>query len=221
MISVANVGRKICCKGRAYGRRFFLALVLVMVVYDSSASDFQSEPALPGETHRIVNADAGVEIAQGVQTPDQAVAADSNRDSLRKISILLYGLSYHPDKQGVRRDKLDNERNWGLGINYEFFEDTRGVGFIEAGAYRDSGNNLAKYAGPGYQFKFGKHWRLGAMLVGVQSRTYLQGRFFVAPIPVLTYDLGPVKLNAIYIPRYGDYNQFAAFGLMFSIPFAE
>jgi hypothetical protein len=32
-----------------------------------------------------------------------------------------------------------------------------------------------------------------------------------------TYDLGVVKLNAIYVPRYQQ-NRFAAFGLYFSIP---
>ena len=36
--------------------------------------------------------------------------------------------------------------------------------------------------------------------------------------PILTYDLGAVKLNAIYVPRYGDYNQFAVFGFYFSLP---
>jgi hypothetical protein len=30
-----------------------------------------------------------------------------------------------------------------------------------------------------------------------------------------------VKLNAIYLPRYGDYNQFAVFGFYFSVPLAR
>lgn len=73
----------------------------------------------------------------------------------------------------------------------------------------------------GYQFKVGKRWRLGGALVGVDSPTYNLGRSFIAPLPIVTYDLGTVKLNAIYVPRYGDYNQFAVFGLYFSIPFGK
>lgn len=121
----------------------------------------------------------------------------------------------------MRRNGLDNELNLGLGLNYEFHEDARGVAFVEAGFYRDSGRNLAKLAGVGYQFKLGKRWRLGGALVAVNSATYNRGRSFIAPLPVLTYDLGRVKLNAIYVPRYGDYNQFAVFGFYFSIPLGE
>jgi len=116
---------------------------------------------------------------------------------------------------------LDNELNAGLGLNYTTHESERGVGFVEAGFYQDSGNNLAKIAGAGYQYKLGKRWRLGAALLAVHSQTYNQGNAFIAPIPVLTYDLGAVKLNAIYVPRYGDYNQFAVFGFYFSIPLAK
>jgi hypothetical protein len=193
--------------GGRWTNKLYRALVLsVLALHEVSHSgnaadlqpEFQPESALAEE-------DRG------------AALADLNTNPSHKINILIYGLSYHPDK----RNKQDNEQNWGLGVNYEFFEDTQGVGFVEAGVYRDSGSNLAKYGGAGYQFKLGKNWRIGAMLVGVQSQSYHEGRFFIAPIPVVTYDFGIVKLNAIYIPRYRDYNQFAAFGLMFSIPFSE
>ena len=100
-------------------------------------------------------------------------------------------------------------------------EDERGIGFAEAGYFRDSGSHVAKLAGVGYQFKYGEHWRLGGALVGVHSPTYNNGRFFVAPLPILTYDLGAVKLNAIYIPKYGDYNQFAVYGFYFTMPLGE
>jgi hypothetical protein len=93
------------------------------------------------------------------------------------------------------------------------------LGFVEAGFYRDSATNVAKIAGAGYQFKFGERWRLGGALVGVDSPSYNHGRFFIAPLPMATYDLGAVKLNAIYAPRF-EGNRFAVFGLYFSIPLA-
>ena len=116
---------------------------------------------------------------------------------------------------------MDNELNVGLGLNYTIHDDERGIGFVEAGFYGDSGNNLAKVAGIGYQYKLGKHWRLGGALLAVQSETYNNGNAFIAPIPLLTYDFGPVKVNAIYVPKYGDYNQFAVFGVYFSIPLTK
>ena len=116
---------------------------------------------------------------------------------------------------------MDNELNIGLGLNYTVHEDERGVGFAEAGIYRDSGSNAAKLAGLGYQYKLGKRWRLGGALVAVHSQTYNRGNAFIAPLPIATYDLGPVKLNAIYVPKYGDYNHFATFGLYFSLPLAK
>jgi hypothetical protein len=92
------------------------------------------------------------------------------------------------------------------------------VAFVEAGFYRDSGRNTAKLAGVGYQFKLGERWRLGGALVGVHSKTYNLGNPFIAPVPIVTYDLGPVKLNAIYVPKYRPYNEFAVFGFYFSLP---
>ena len=70
----------------------------------------------------------------------------------------------------------------------------------------------------GYQYKLGQRWRLGGALLGVQSETYNAGSPFIAPVPIVTYDLGRVKLNAVYIPAYGDYNPFAVFGFYFSLP---
>lgn len=142
-------------------------------------------------------------------------------DAWRNLSLQVYGFSYHPDREGVRRAGLDNELNIGLGLNYTFHEDVRGVGFVEAGVFRDSGSNWAKLAGVGYQFKLGEHWRLGGALAGLHSTTYNRGKFFVAPLPIVTYDFGPVKLNASYAPRYKDINQFSVFSFYFSIPLAK
>ena len=100
-------------------------------------------------------------------------------------------------------------------------EDKRGIGFVEAGFYRDSGSRPAKIAGVGYQAKLDKRWRLGGALLAVQSKTCNDGSAFIAPLPILTCDLGKVKLNAVYIPRYGEYNQFAVFGFYLSVPLAE
>ena len=126
--------------------------------------------------------------------------------------------SYHTDRHGARESGLDNQFNPGLGLNYTVNDSERGVHFVEAGFYRDSGSRLAKFAGMGYQYKLGSRWRLGGALLGVQSDTYNGGAPFIAPLPILSYDLGPVAFNAVYVPKYRDYNEFAVFGFYFSIP---
>jgi len=89
------------------------------------------------------------------------------------------------------------------------------------GAYQDSGANTAKFAALGYQFKFGKRFRIGGALAVVHSRTYNEGVAFIGMIPLVTYDLGRVKLNATYLPKLGHLNEVAAFGFYISIPFGQ
>jgi hypothetical protein len=98
-------------------------------------------------------------------------------------------------------------------LNYTLREDTRGIQFAEAGFYRDSSGHLAKIAGLGYQYKLARRWRLGGAMLAAQSRTYNDGGIFVAPVPILTYDLGGAKLNAIYLP--------AAFGFYLTLPLSQ
>lgn len=71
----------------------------------------------------------------------------------------------------MRRNRVDNELNLGLGLNYTVHEDERGIQFVEAGFYRDSGSRLAKIAGTGYQYKVGRRWQLGGALLGARPTT--------------------------------------------------
>jgi hypothetical protein len=133
----------------------------------------------------------------------------------------VYGLAYHPDRATVHRKHLDNEFNPGLALHHELANDARGITFAEAGAYEDSGRHWAKFAALGYQFKFGERWRIGGALATVNSQTYNRGITFVGMIPLITYDMGRVKLNAVYFPKFGNYNQVDAFGFYIGIPLGK
>ena len=139
-------------------------------------------------------------------------------DRPRKLSLNIFGLSYHPDRAGIHASRLDNEVNPGLGLSYEVHEDERGVISLEGGVFKDSGRNWAKFAGAGYQYKLGQHWRLGADLLAFQSDTYNHTRSFLAPIPRLSYDFGPVRVHANYVPQFGSYSRYSTFGFYFSVP---
>jgi hypothetical protein len=149
-----------------------------------------------------------------------AVAAHAEGERGHKFNVHVYGVSYHPDREGTRRSDLDNETNLGFGLNYTLRENERRVSFVEAGFFRDSGRRTAMLAGLGYQYKFGS-WRLGGALVSVLSPTYNDGRLAFAVLPVVTYDFGRVKVNAMYAPRISGYNEFAVYGLYFSLPFGR
>jgi hypothetical protein len=134
------------------------------------------------------------------------------------LDISVYGLSYHPDRGAVHRLNLDNQVNPGLGLHYALIDDQRGITFAEVGGYQDSGRNWAKFAALGYQFKVSERWRLGGAVAALNSDTYNRGVTFFGMIPLITYDLGPVKLNAVYFPKVGHYNEVDAFGFYLSLP---
>jgi hypothetical protein len=148
----------------------------------------------------------------------QAAADGPHRNAL---SLNVYGLSYHPDRKTVHRLGLDNEVNPGLGLHYDLDDDARGLTFVEVGTYYDSGKNWAKFASLGYQFKLGERWRMGGALAVFNSRTYNDGIAFISMIPLVTYDFGRFRLNAVYFPKFGHYNEIAAFGFYLGIPFRQ
>lgn len=161
---------------------------------------------------------AGIETSTASSQPIPIADGWFDPDAL---DLNVYGLAYHPDRETAHRLDLDNEFNPGIGLHYELDRDTLGTSFVQIGIYKDSGSNWAKFAALGYQFKLGNYWRLGGALAAVHSETYNQGVTFLAMIPLLTLDLGRIKLNAVYFPKFGHYNQVEAFGFYIGIPFGK
>ncbi len=137
---------------------------------------------------------------------------------LADLDVNVYGLSYHPDRATVHRENLDNQVNPGLALHYQLTESDLGVSWTEAGAYRDSGRNWAKFLGLGYQFKLGERFRIGGALAAMHSETYNHGVAFVGMVPLVTYDVGPFKINAVYFPKLTNYNEVAVLGFYLSLP---
>jgi hypothetical protein len=146
---------------------------------------------------------------------------DKPASFLSKTNLMIFGFSYHTDREGVKKGRSDNEVNAGLGLDYEFHEDARGIATLQAGVFKDSGSNWAKFGGVGYGFKLSKHWRLGADLLVFESATYNKGSIFVAPIPRIGYRWGNVQLNAVYIPRLMPYVEFEALAFYLTVPLSK
>jgi len=212
-----------------YGLQLTFAVALVLGGCGALAR--QPEPVSPGVIFTTASTDASVEPLQESRPaagsadtnvkPSQEARPADNGFNLNALDLNVYGLSYHPDRETVHRLHLDNEVNPGLGLHYELVNDARGITFAEVGAYDDSGSHWAKFAALGYQLKFGEHWRIGGAIALMHSRTYNDGAAFVGMIPLITYDFGRFKLNAVYFPKLGHTNEVAAIGLYLSIPFRK
>jgi len=191
--------------------RLVPVLTVALTLCGCSTLDSRIGIAFPGAGLTTTSIDTSVKSLDEFQRADPR----------QNLNLDVYGLSYHTDRNGIHNKQRDNEYNIGLGFGYKLYTNDKGSASIHAGFYNDSGHNWAKVAGLGYQFNLGKRWQLGAGLMAIQSRTYNNGLAFVAPIPLLTYDLGAAKLNIVFAPRFKQFNQFSVFGMYFSIPFMK
>jgi len=203
-------------------------LTLTLALGGCGVLERQPEPGYSGVVPGNASA-AGANIGSSQDIRPAAASAGANVAAVHEVrpanprlrlNLHVFGVSYHPDREGTRSSNLDNELNIGLGINYEFQNDDQGMATIETGFFKDSGRYWAKFAGVGYQFKFGDRWRVGADLLAINSQTYNSGRSFIAPIPRLSYDIGKpgaVRINAVYVPKIQEINQFAVYAIYFSL----
>ncbi len=133
------------------------------------------------------------------------------------LGVNVYGLSYHFDKSRAEQLDVDNNFNPGLGLRYQFARHERWTFFADAGAYYDSGKNTAVYGGAGALWQVVGGLQIGAAVAVFNSDTYNSGRTFVAPLPLVAYDFGPVTVNLTYFPKISDRNEVASLGLWFTI----
>ncbi len=132
------------------------------------------------------------------------------------LGINVYGLSYHFDRDKARELRDDNWFNYGLGARYRL----PGEGldwFFDAGAYHDSGRNTAVLAGAGGFWHATANLRLGAALAFLHSKTYNDGRSFVAPLPVAAYEWRAATLNAVYLPKVHSINDINTLGFWLTV----
>lgn len=120
------------------------------------------------------------------------------------MGINLYGLSYHFERARAKEYNLGNEFNPGLGARYRVTLNQSFDGFADAGFYHDSGRNTALVAGTGLFWKATEGLRLGGALAFFHSKTYNEGRAFVAPLPLAAYEWRAVTFNVAYVPRIGN-----------------
>lgn len=132
----------------------------------------------------------------------------------------IYGLSYHWERDVARANRWDNEFNPGLGLRYQGGPLGHGNWFADGGVYRDSGRNTAVYAGVGWRVPLddAQRWQLGAALVAFHSDTYNHGDPFIAPVPLLSWQLKEFTLNLTHFLKVENFNEVNTTAFFITLP---
>ena len=77
-------------------------------------------------------AEANTEGISSAKTPRGDFWSNFN---LNALDLNIYGLAYHPARETVNRNHLNNQFSSGLGLRYELSNSERGITFAEVGAY--------------------------------------------------------------------------------------
>jgi hypothetical protein len=173
------------------------------------ASVTSQQPSALGLVHQTTHAVLHVLFATAVLV----LAAITPRSAeANEWGINIYGLSYHFDRDRAHALDVDNEFNPGVGARYKFAQ-WQSVSFhAEAGIFYDSGRNWAKVVGAIALWEVLPRFHIGGALGLFHSDTYNNGDVFVAPLPLLAYDIGPATLNLTYFPKLSNFNDVATLG---------
>jgi len=119
-----------------------------------------------------------------------------------EMSLLVNGKAIHIN---TPPGKHLNERNWGLGLQYDWDpKDSKWIPFATASGFIDSNHNPSYYAGGGAlrRFQFGgMHADLGAIGFLMTRKDFKHDRPFPGVLPVLSVGTERVSLNMTYIPK--------------------
>jgi hypothetical protein len=133
--------------------------------------------------------------------------------------IVINGLSKHFDVNQAAFPNGVNEKNFGLGYEYNFEKspDQSIEWLVNTGFFKDSLNGTAVYAGGAGLIKVlqldSVHLKLGIEGSGFYSSEYNQGRPFIALMPIMNVGTDKFSLNITVIPKI---SQFIDAGVVFA-----
>lgn len=133
-----------------------------------------------------------------------------------EFGVNIYGLSYHLIGNRESYDFL-NEVNTGLGFRATFGDRNTNKVIIEGGRFRDSMNFAARYLSVGYLVRIVPGFSMGLNTALYTSRTIINGGIILAPIPIVSYTVGAVTLNGIFLPKYENKNPMNTLGFYLTI----
>ena len=134
-------------------------------------------------------------------------------------NIVINGISKHFDVTESSFPNGVNEKNFGLGYEYNFEKspDQSIEWLVNTGFFKDSLSGTAVYAGGAGLIKVlqldSVHLKFGIEASGFYSSEYNQGRPFVALMPIMNVGTDKISLNITIIPKV---SQFIDAGVVFA-----
>ncbi len=124
----------------------------------------------------------------------QQIMADS-------LNLIINGTAVHQEKKDF------NEKNWGVGFEYNFEEVDKWTNFINGGFFKDSYYNNSNYLGGGSKRRFLltddiKGWHIDAGITAfiMTRKNYKNNQAFIGVLPYLSIGTDKFAINATYIP---------------------
>ncbi|MBI3561374.1 MAG: hypothetical protein HY080_06620 [Gammaproteobacteria bacterium] len=118
-----------------------------------------------------------------------------------ELDLVLNGKALH------LRDGKYNEKNWGLGFNYDFDEHHHWINFLHGSVFKDSNNQTSNYLGGGMKRRYHldrdpNGWRVdGGFIAFLMTRQdFHNNNPFFGALPFVAVGKGWFTLNATYIP---------------------
>ena len=135
------------------------------------------------------------------------------------LGINIHGFSIHSDKYDINTGKKLENFNYGAGINYLFYKNGRNSLGLEAGIFRNSKDDAAEYGGLSYRFRIVSGFALGVGITAFNSSAVNDGKFAVAPLPLMTFRHNAFAFNVLYAPRLHNISRTALYTFYFTYYF--
>lgn len=136
-----------------------------------------------------------------------------------ELHLVLNGKAIHLDGGDY------NEKNWGLGFEYDFAPRGKWIPFIAGSSFKDSNKQTSRYLGGGFKYRYRLDadpdgWFVDGGLIGflMTRKDYKDNDPFLGALPFVTIGNAWVALNATYIPEVSPkHKQLLYFQLKFRI----
>jgi len=121
----------------------------------------------------------------------------------QRIGVLVFGASYHYQSrtyEDASETKQYEQWNYGAGLEYVIHDGRRNLFTVDGGVFRDSKDNANMFGGLLWRFKFTERLSAGVGVTLLTSPIYPP----IAPLPVVTYRVNRVSINAVWLPSLGN-----------------
>ena len=119
-----------------------------------------------------------------------------------EFHLIVNGKAYHMTSRNY------NEKNYGLGFEYDFAQSKNWITFINGSTFKDSLENQSNYLGMGMKRRYklekdpnGWHLDLGFIAFLMTRKDMYDNRPFPGALPMASIGKQWVAINATYIPK--------------------